>query len=511
MKKIIICLLLSLFLLACVPTPEQEFIVNKGEEKDWQRPVEIVTVPGGTQDTSGVPQNENEFVPNQPTDTETPTESALYETLGAPQYWALDTEINGVRVVAEDAPVILPMASRAPAAEAKTATFTEDMLNRAAAAMFGKQPIAWYDAGTTTKEQLAERIRYWQDLLPTAEDESHSEYWAQCLKECTEAYDRVPSESDLSPIPLVPGTYTEDWGKPHERNGLVARAEIGGTEWILTLDQNYGNELLKLAPAAHPKSNDILAETSYGGHPILDEPWGVTLTKGDAIAEGNSIVQAIDENYTLCFCGPAAARFADEQGIPRLWGWGLVYMRQMNGFPSAYASREIGDRLDDDDTDIPPYERLFLVIDDEGPAYLEWQTPMEITRILGADQSLLSFDEAFAHAKNMIVAHWKYELDRDPGSFVKIDKVKLGLQRIAKKGGGFYFVPAYFYYLDIVDTEAYRQKTDSGWENFYRNERARLERNNGVVDSDALGYFREYNVVVINALDGTVIDLGKGF
>ena len=98
MKKIIICLLLSLFLLACVPTPEQEYIVNKGEEKDWQRPVEVVTVPGGTQGAGGVPQNENEFVPNQPTDTETPTESALYETLGAPQYWALDTEVNGVRV-----------------------------------------------------------------------------------------------------------------------------------------------------------------------------------------------------------------------------------------------------------------------------------------------------------------------------------------------------------------------------------------------------------------------------
>ena len=35
MKHKWLLLLLSLFLLACVPTPEQEFIVNKGEEKDW--------------------------------------------------------------------------------------------------------------------------------------------------------------------------------------------------------------------------------------------------------------------------------------------------------------------------------------------------------------------------------------------------------------------------------------------------------------------------------------------
>ncbi len=148
---------------------------------------------------------------------------------------------------------------------------------------------------------------------------------------------------------------------------------------------------------------------------------------------GSVIVQQIDENYSLCFCGPAAARFADDYNVTRNWGWGLVYMRRINGFPSAYASREIGDRMDDDADDIPTYERLFLVIDDKGPVYLYWQTPMEITRILGADQTLLSFDEAVSKGRNMIVAHWAYELERDPGSYVKIDKVKLGLCRIAKK------------------------------------------------------------------------------
>ncbi len=508
MRKAILLILSALLLLACVPTPEQEFIVNKGDEQDWQRPVEVVSVPDGA---DGVPQNENIFVPNQPLDTETPTESALYDRLGAPKYWTLDTEVNGVRVVAENAPVILPVAGRAPAVEAKASSFTEDHLNRAVAALFGNQSIAWFDGGTVTKEQLAARIRYWQALLPTAEDEAHSEYWAQRLRECTEAYDRAPSEGDLAPIALVPGAYTEDWGTPRTRQGLVARATVDGTEWILSLDQNYGNERLTLAPAAHPQRNDILAETSYGGNPIIDTPWGVQLKKGDATAKGNAIVKAIDENYTLCFCGPAAARFADEQGVTRLWGWGLVYMREVNGFPSAYASREIGDRMDDDESGVPVYERLFLVLDDEGPAYLEWQTPMEITRILGSDQTLLSFDEALSHAGNMIAAHWAYDLERDPGSYGKIDKVKLGLQRIAKKGGGFYYVPAYFYYLDIVHTEEYLQRTNSGWENFYRNERAALERRNGVVNSDTFGYFREYNTVVINALDGTAIDLGKGY
>ncbi len=512
MKRImILCLSLAL-LLACVPTPEEEFVVNKGDEKEWQQAAEPENV--GTDGAGGVPENEDVFVPVAANDPESPTESKLYERLGAPKYWTTDMDVNGVRVVAEEAPVILPIVDRVPAAEAQTAAFSEQELNAAVDAFFGKRQIDWYDYGTYTKERIAKLIRYWQELLPTAEDEAHSEYWMQRIKELGEAYNRAPSESDLKSIPLAPTEYTEDWGGESVRtkHGLLARATIDGEQWVVELNQNYGMQILEIAIDGKQTDVSVFGHSSFDGHPVIDTPWGVSLSKGEAIAQGNAIVQKIDENYSLCFCGPAAARFADDYNVARSWGWGLVYMRRINGFPSAYASREIGDRMDDDAAnDIPSYERLFLVIDDEGPVYLRWQTPMEVTRILGADQTLLPFDEAVSKGKNMIVAHWAYELERDPGSYVKIDKVKLGLCRIAKKGGDFYYVPAYCFYLDIVQTEEYRSKYHSGWENFYRDERAILERNDGIVQSDTLGYFREYNVVVINALDGTVIDLGKGY
>jgi hypothetical protein len=510
MKRLLV-LLLSLALLACVPTPEEEFVVNKGDEKEWQQAAEPENV--GTGGTGGVPENENVFVSVAANDPELPTESKLYERLGAPKYWSTDMDVNGVRVVAEEAPVILPIVDRVPAAEAQPTAFSEQELNAAVDAFFGKRQIDWYDYGTYTKERIAELIRYWQDLLPTAEDEAHSEYWMQRIKELSEAYNRAPSESDLKPIPLAPTEYTVDSGGEYVRtmHGLLARAEIDGEQWVLELTQDYGNQILEIAIDGKQTDVSVFGRSSFGGNPVIDTPWGVTLSKGDAIAQGNAIVQAIDENYSLCFCGPAAARFADDYNVTRNWGWGLVYMREINGFPSAFASREIGDRMDDETNSIPSYERLFLVIDDQGPVYLHWQTPMEITRILGADQTLLSFDEAVSKGKNMIAAHWAYELERDPGSYVKIDKVKLGLCRIAKKSGGYYYVPAYYFYLDIVDTEEYRNKYNNGWENFYRDERAALERSNGVVKGDTNGYFREYNVVVINALDGTAIDLGKGY
>lgn len=507
MKRITVLLLACTLLLACVPTPEEEYIVNKGDEKDWQKQSEQTETAQPVGNGTAKPDRVEEI------DTESPTDSALYGKIGAPKYWTADLDVNGVRVVAEDAPVILPEVDRVPAVEAQTAAFTERELNEAVNAFFGKRQIDWYDYGTYTKEKIAEMIQYWQALLPTAEDEAHSAYWTQRIKDLGEAYNRAPSESDLTPIPLVPGEYTEDSGGAYVRtkHGLLARATIDGEQWVLELSQDYGSQILEIAVDGKQNDVSIGGHPSFGGNPVIDTPWGVTLSKGKAIAQGNAIVQAIDENYTLCFCGPAAARFADDYNVTRNWGWGLVYMREINGFPSAFASREIGDRMDDETNSNPSYERLFLVIDDEGPVYLYWQTPMEVTRILGTDQTLLSFDEAVSKGKNMIVAHWAYELERDPGSYVKIDKVKLGLCRIAKKGGGYYYVPAYYFYLDVVPTEEYQSKYHTGWENYYRDEQAILERNNGVVKGDTNGYFREYNVVVINALDGTAIDLGKGY
>ncbi len=274
MKRIIVLLLVTL-LLACVPTPEEEFVVNKSDVKEWQQAAEAEN--GRANETADVPENENIFVPVATQDTEVPTESALYEKLGAPKYWTIDMDVNGVRVVAEEAPVILPMTDRAPAVEAQTTAFTEQELNAAVNAFFGKRQIDWYDYGTYTKERIAEMIRYWQDLLPTAQDEAHSEYWSQRIRELGEAYNRAPSESDLKPIPLAPTEYTVDSGgaSVRTRHGLLARATIDGEQWVAELTQDYGNQILEIAIDGKQTDVSVFGHSSFDGHPVIDTPWGV--------------------------------------------------------------------------------------------------------------------------------------------------------------------------------------------------------------------------------------------
>ncbi len=76
MKRIIIVLLAALLLCACVPTPETEFVVNKAEEKAWQKPVEgsdEVELQGGAEaqkPVAGETASEaSAFDPEQPTES----------------------------------------------------------------------------------------------------------------------------------------------------------------------------------------------------------------------------------------------------------------------------------------------------------------------------------------------------------------------------------------------------------------------------------------------------------
>lgn len=481
MKRIIIVFLLCTLLFACVPTPEKEFIVNKGDDAAWQSASEQ----GSLSETNNIEQSIS-------IENNTTYESVLYERIDAPRTWTLDETKGKVRIVCNDSPVILPTANRVPAVEAKRRSFTQEDVETVASAFFQSQQLSWYPYGIQTKEAIAERIRFYQELLPSAEDQAHADYWMEQIQLLTDSYSNALSQDDIPQIALKldssSGTY----------QGLRAWTMIDGERWNIMVDQNYGKQRIVISTG---KDGTV----EYDGNPIVDSPYHVELSKEDAIKQANTLVASISNDYSLCFCGPSCAYFAQENDITRNWGWGMVYMRCINNFPSAFSSKEPGDR--GEVTDMPPYERIFVVIDDQGFIYFEWQTPMEITHILSTDETLLSFNDASSNAKNMIASHWTYNIDRDPCGYVRIDKVKLGLCRIAKKGGDYYYVPAYYFFTDFVASEEY--KSQYYVDETHNDDRIVMEAFNGYVDP--LGFYDEYNVIVINALDGTLIDLANGY
>ena len=95
MKRIVILLLSLTLLIACVPTPEEEFVVNKSdgtlEDKLSSKPVAEFTTDPNAQEI---------------------TKSPLYDALGAPERWTMETETRSVPfaelTIVADAEVVLP-------------------------------------------------------------------------------------------------------------------------------------------------------------------------------------------------------------------------------------------------------------------------------------------------------------------------------------------------------------------------------------------------------------------
>ena len=103
--KRLICILLLLALLACVPTPDHEIIENKGGKKDRQvdaQPVSDTVLLPVDPETAAVEDYERQDGP-------------LYERLNAPKLWNTENNEFGFPIVAKDCPVYLPNISAVPA------------------------------------------------------------------------------------------------------------------------------------------------------------------------------------------------------------------------------------------------------------------------------------------------------------------------------------------------------------------------------------------------------------
>ena len=255
----------------------------------------------------------------------------------------------------------------------------------------------------------------------------------------------------------------------------------------------------------------------------------------------DAFVQTVtgSNEYSVCYCAPLMAHpnFENEDGeilaasLPdRYSQWGLVLMRTFNGCPSAFASEEVGGSMDSTVSQPVQYERMELHIDDQGVSYFRWNTPMEVTGVVSSNARLISFDEAAQRAMSQIAARWKYtvENDRKNGKelTVYINRVTFGLWRIAKKNGGFYYVPVYHFFSDgsNVDWKEYVDDNPrSGSADIlgisrsstYRERFLKClekEENYYMLQAFCRVFGGEYwGGVTVNALDGTIIDKDKGY
>ena len=526
MKRLFLLSLCAILLLTgCLPTPEVEVVPNKGEQKAWQ----VEAAP---------------YVPEEAPETVVPDASPapieqqggpLYEILGASPTWSMENRDYGFLITARDCPVYLPDISAVPVFEVACRDFTQAEIDGVAAAMFPADTV-WYPQVVRTKEELAELMQETMEEAANRDPEEDKKwhrdekYYEDKLAMYKQWYDEAPFADEIVPTTLEISDCQNADETDKKYPGVKVETMVNGEHWRLSARTSKDDPLT------------TYLEASMGGswadyQQPLNAPYGVKMTREEAMEQATAFVQKIAGNeYSVCYCAPLMVHpdYQDTSGetpvatLPeRFSQWGLVFMRTFNGCPSAFADEEVGGDMDTTVNKPIHYERMELHIDDQGVSYFRWNVPMTVTGVVSSNARLISFDEAAKKAVPQIAARWKYtvENDRKNGKdiTVYITRITFGLWRIQKKGGGFYYVPVYHFFLDgsqdwteWVDDNPYMTEYLGISSTATQRERFLYCMEKEEYYWTLINYCRTFGGecwggVTVNALDGTIINKDKGY
>ena len=191
---------------------------------------------------------------------------------------------------------------------------------------------------------------------------------------------------------------------------------------------------------------------------------------------------------------PLIPDFFDEQQDVCPCAYELLFTRQVAGvnvtFNDVAASGGISYRDTPDYTPTWYYEYIQLLVDDAGVFAMEFSQPHEVTEIVTERAEILPLEEAVASFERMIgyqyAAYETGEEEPCDDAYLCIDEIRLGLTRIAEKNAQQqgYLVPSWTFFGHY--------KLSDFW-------------------PDGEGHHGTEAILIVNALDGSIIDPDRGF
>ena len=194
---------------------------------------------------------------------------------------------------------------------------------------------------------------------------------------------------------------------------------------------------------------------------------------------------------------PLIPRFFNEQQDVCPCAYELLFTRQVAGVNMTYNDvQSSGGELRDRPADSPDYtpswgyERIQLLVDDAGVLYMAYPPLYEVTEIVTERAEILSLEEAVASFEQMIgyqyAAYETGQRELCDDAYLCIDEIRLGLTRIAEKNAQQqgYLVPSWTFFGSY--------DLDGFW-------------------PDGEGHHGTEAILIVNALDGSIIDPDRGF
>ena len=509
MKKSFAILLIIMLLAAagCQKTPEEPIVI----QKDTDRLVEQL----------------------QDTEKE---ETVLFDREAVPTH--IEKEIQGKTgkiTIDVDADVVLPEADEIPVYRVKAADFSPEMTTL----MFdrfrnGKEMYEFPE--TETKEQIAEKILLAREQLEgrlndpiLKHDTELIERNRKALEEFLAEYEKAPDKSEGTLVSgmleekveydekgKAIGTYDAAGGEDAERT--VTFYVENNTDYKKIPDETVEAEsdagvskvgyqekyLAYMFYSVNEKQDKGEYARNYAQHPMLtitdenripeeaEEYLHITPAEARAMAEEllagtgmviSGIYLTDDED-----CG----NFGGIVSPAENYAYKLLCVREIDGVKTFY--RDGGSqRKDDAFAPVWSYERMEMMVDDDGIFNFEWRAPIELTEKITENAKILPFEKIQSIFEKMILIEYEglqeYEKYKNCELLFEIDGIELLLHRIpeANSDDTGLVIPVWCFY-----GEGYTVDAEGNKESLYL-------WNDGTPQA----------VLMINAVDGSIVEIPR--
>mgnify|MGYP007101911625 CR=1 FL=1 len=514
-KRLFLILLAVLLLLACVPTPDEPIVVGK--------------------------DNEAMIAKAQETDAAPSFRSDLKAQLGCPDVYAvsLTDETKKVQITGS-AKIELPDADSMPLAYVTAERFSQETVSAFFHALCGDAPMVDF-LTETPKSLVAKEIEEKQKTLDALLEEggyadsdisklqTQIEMEKAAYRNAPETVELVPNDGTLKTVELTfsgkrRGTVetVQAQGNPllgDRRQFLArndARYEDDGAYSYVDADGNTqsfnpnSGSLLMYSRDPHGMLGssrmgtailDVTRESETGAAPVLEpftigkyaNPETILLSvspksareQAEALLKSCGVTDmAVDS--VLLYTSRDALYFPENQKLaitrePEIQAYVVRFLRRLNGVPleGYFGSSQV--QLDGvAEAAEWSYETLEIAVDDDGIVSVDWVGPLQIDEIVTDRAALLPFSEICAIFEKMLpIKYTSYGTDWDYR--ITVGRVRLCLWR-------------------ILDKNSYTRGILAPVWCFY-----------GSVNSDGIALDRDVPLLIVNAIDGTVIDPYQGY
>ena len=489
-------LLLAFCLLsvACQPTPAEHVVV----QKDTERLVDTVV-------------NQNAA----------PTESVDPASLDpgfvkSDKHYTYDyASDNGRLTIHADADVYLPARGAISMARVRQENFTDEFIKKAFDIHFHGQTA--YISNTKTyvpsKKEIAEDIAYYQELVDTGRTDEKlidEEEALAYIEELKEQFKDAPDEAYTIDPPIADGS-------------VVTREVFNGLDTTVSKEMSAFNDTGYLQISSISTQDGIplygfytytkgTPDTwiSYSGseecytlsdwyqpctnYKLLTEDaacaYGQSFSPADAVLQCKTYMEALDVTDILPWreCDAYIAKSGDTVHVMYV----IRFVRTTAGSPTAFVPIIQGETGYDKYESPWPYETIEFYIDDTGIRICSWDQRVEPTKIISTDVQTIAYEEAIRIFENMCKI--TYEPKSKSGETViyydlYVNRIELSMLRVreqnSKEKTGLY-VPTWVFYGKRI--RQYNEHLD--------------------ITPDR---YQDVILFAINAVDGSIIDLSKGY